>query len=136
MARPPEPIKSAEFIAPPLGYTDDWARIQSEMIARDRAAAESSERLRSEELKRKDARRRWWWTGVAWCVVGALVVAVILGITFAIWSTINNNDERRVLREREQTEQVQACTALEEPIERQFCILGLNVPQSQTEKGR
>lgn len=81
------------------------------------------------ESDQKHKRLTMIWSGVGYVAVTALIVGGILGIVFAIYKSGQNGGDRSVLKEREQTEQVQYCTNLPEPIERQYCLISIQEPK-------
>jgi hypothetical protein len=61
------------------------------------------------------------------------VSAGIVGFVLALTNHLGNSDELRNEREVERTEQVEACVSLDEPIERQFCLVTLGIDQTPEE---
>lgn len=118
----------------PSDFQDEWAAIQAATIVRDREQQSLDAQVRFREIEARDARRRWVWEGVAIFSGIALVAALIFGLVFLWYKTDQRNDNKTVTIERERTKQVEACTTLQEPIERQLCVMSLNLPSDATSR--
>lgn len=99
---------------PEVAPLDPWAE---QMVAQEKRLAENDYR---EYILR---RRR---IGVVWTAVGCLGTAAVVAVLMHFISGIISRDRTAdIEREHERTEQVQACVTLDEPIERQFCLIQL-----------
>lgn len=109
---------------------DPWAEI-SVLDAR-RSTMEAEARIKAAEwaAERKHDRRVMVWKGLGYTLFGAGVCGVLGGIIYALWSEDHNDERHKLEIEQERTEQVAHCTSLNEPIERQYCLLSLNLEPS------
>lgn len=82
--------------------------------------------------KREMSRTRW---NIVWTVMGiAATGGALSGIFATISWHMDKTRDRDLLFEREFTEQVEACTTLGEPLERQYCLIQLNADEPATEE--
>lgn len=122
-----------------LAPLDPWAEIsliqEKQNLIRLEADIEQEKRDDAMEAAAKaDAHSRALSRHTQYGYVGItlVIVAAILGVIFLIHMKMDNGAEQRLRSESLRTEQVQACTTLDEPIERQYCLLTLNVPESES----
>lgn len=108
-----------------LTATDDqWAQ-----------AAYESEKRATKWQEARIEHRRMILAGFGW-VVGALIGgAVILGLGWYFYDSVQGTREGDIRIEQERTEQIRACTDLTEPLERQYCLLaiGMSSPERDAE---
>lgn len=122
MTRPPE-----------TAALDPWA--EQMLLQEKRLNTETEARIRAEEAAagRKHERREQLWDVVGW-VAGILAVgAVVLGFVWLIIGAYNNSIEQNTEQSRARASQVQACTELPEPLERQYCIISLNLEEKDAD---
>lgn len=106
---------------------DPWAAQMLEV--EKRATLEAQAKIRADEQSAAHRRKAWGYVGSS---VLFLLVLGIIGtvITLAIQSTTRQHErekENLVEIERQQTEQLNTCTALPEPAERQLCIINMGL---------
>lgn len=98
------------------------------------ASQESANRIAELNLERerlKHRRKEMVWRGFGYTLVGTGVIGTFLGVIFMWTDWAKNEDKQDTEQERLRTAQVQSCTSIEEPLERQYCLLGLNISVEQ-----
>lgn len=99
---------------------DDWALSYRESEKRATMIAEA-----------KIAHRRMIWEGIGMLLGAVIAVTGVLGVCWFFYDSVNGTREGDIRIEVERTEQVKACVDLNEPLERQYCLLAINVPNEE-----
>lgn len=106
----------------PKKFKDEWAAIE---------AAKVQQLLQADHLRHE--RKTLVLQGFGY-VCGALIVAAVIGgIIFAAWKSADNNRLKVIRLEQEQTERVNSCIKIEEPTQRQLCLLSLDQSNNNQE---
>lgn len=100
--------------------SDDWAL----------ALQAQEERATLREKARID-QRAVIWRGVGAIIFTVVLVAGALGVFWFIYDSVNGTREGNIRLEIERTAQVKACVELDEPLERQYCLLAINNPDQE-----
>lgn len=97
---------------------DDWA-----------ISLRESEKRATMREEAKIAQRAAIWRGIGAFFVTAVVVAGVLGLGWFIYDSVQGTREGDIRVEQERTKQVHECVQLNEPLERQYCLIAINNPE-------
>jgi cytochrome c-type biogenesis protein CcmH/NrfG len=101
---------------------EDWAAVQARMVQRDTLKIQTQADAEAQHRRLRHERWDSIWRGVGALLAVALVLTLVLGVGHLISQNSEDTRAKRVLLEREETKQTQACATIEAPIERQYCL--------------
>lgn len=113
---------------------DPWAAAQMEQ---ERRLTREMELKAEDERQRRQLRHDTFGKVLYGLGIGGIVLTiagVVLGLLFMVYSGSRANTEKAVRLQEERTEQVQTCVRLENPLERQHCLLTINTPDYQPQQ--
>lgn len=127
MAVPKRPAEMATL--------DPWA--EQMLLQERRMTLETEARIEADSVaaERRHDRRTQVLNGVGYSFGGILALALVLGIVYAIWSAADRGRQNDLHKTEERTLQVRYCTELEEPLERQFCLMALGLEPQESDNG-
>jgi hypothetical protein len=110
---------------------DPWADIAAHETKMSVMQMEAKIEREKRESERKADRREMFWRGLGWVSGTAVVLAAACFLIMLWMNAAKQHGIDSIAVEKERTAQVEACTSLEEPIERQFCLIALNMEAIQ-----
>lgn len=106
-------------------YQDEWQKTFDFAQRRDYEVAMATQKRLDRESAAGQARRDMLLQGFGWLAGTALVVALLAYFLYSAFQSADGNRAKVVELERERTEQVGHCVSLDQPAERQLCLMAL-----------
>jgi hypothetical protein len=107
-------------------WSEAWTEKERAELASRERTAQHAETLRSQRLAAT-------WEGIGWLVGGLAVLAAgVFGFARLV-DAAEQHGRDSIQIERAETERVRACVELNEPLERQYCLLAVQGPTEDGE---
>lgn len=107
---------------------DPWA--DARLAEERRLLAELEIKAKAEESKRSLRAQRWdlIWQGVGIAGIILVVAALLFMAGLGFYNSSKGDKTRDIEVERYRAAQIESCIKLQQPLERQYCLLTVNTP--------
>lgn len=113
---------------------DPWASTFEAQEERALEQIKANARVAEREAQLSHQRKEMVWRGFGYALVGLALLATLSIVVGSILMTANANRKKSMIKSVETTKQIQACTRLEQPLERQYCLMRVDSPVAEERK--